>query len=262
MKFKANTYICNNNQPNFLTQPCEIMKNTIICLLTCVTFAVTAQVPFDPTQQINQFTTRLATPSGTMPIFDLGYDNIKGSPFVIDEYCSGTVWMTKNRTFTDGYQYKYDETKNTVQAKNLKTGLELELLKEEVIALKLDYKGRFIMFVTMEIPKSLTNEKCLMQIIYHSPNYCLVKRPIKSLERVKGETLTQQESYSIYKANPEYFLRNKDKFYEKIKLTKKAFKSELEDKATTLEKLFEQADYKGSLTDYKAAKVLESIDTQ
>ena len=231
-------------------------------LLLCFPFCLSAQLVFDPTQQISLFTTQLASRTGNMPIFNLGYDNIKGSPFTIDDYCDGTVWMTKNRKFTEGYQFKYDETENVVRAKNLKTGLELELLKEEVLALKLDYKSQFIMYITTDIPNNVDGEKCLMQVIYHSPNYCLLKRPSKSLEKVKGETLSQQESYSIYKSNPDYYFRHKDKPYERIKLSKKALIAELKNKENELEKLFNAPEYKGILNDWKAAKVLQSIDNQ
>jgi hypothetical protein len=238
------------------------MKKHFFYLFICLPFCLSAQLAFDPTQQISLFTSQLASPTGNMPIFDLGYDNIKGSPFTIDDYCDGTVWMTKNRKFTEGYQFKYDETENVVRAKNLKTGIELELLKEEVLALKLDYRGQFIMYITTDIPESSNNEKCLMQVIYHSPNYCLLKRPYKSLEKVKHEAHTQEENYSIYKPNPDYYFRNKDKPYEKIKLSKKTLIAQLENKETALEKLFNAPEYKGVLTDWKAAKALQSVDSQ
>jgi hypothetical protein len=238
------------------------MKKHLFYLLICLPFCVSAQLAFDPTGQINQFASQLASRTGNLPIFDLRYDNIKGSQFVIDDYCDGSVWMTKNRKYTEGYQFKYDETQNVVRAKNLKTGVELELLKEEVLALKLDYQGQFIMFITADVPNSFNDERCLMQVIYHSPNYCLLKRPSKSLEKVKGEPLTQQESYSMYKSNPDYYFRNKDKPYEKIKLSKKAFIAQFDNKKSELEKLFDSPDYKGILTDWKVAKILQAVDNQ
>lgn len=238
------------------------MKKLFFYLILGFPFCLSAQIPIDPTQQISLFTTQLTSRTGTLPIFDSRYDNIKGSRFVIDEYCDGAVWMTKNRKFTEGYQFKYDETQNVVWAKNLKTGVELELLKEEVIGLKLDYMFQFIMFITMFIPNDPNEEKCLMQVIYNSPNYCLVKKPSKTLEKVKHEAHTQQENYSIYKSNPDYYFRNKTQAYEKIKLSKKALTAQLADKKDALEKLFDNPDYKGVMTDWKAAKILQTIDNQ
>jgi hypothetical protein len=231
------------------------------CFLT-MPLGVFAQLPFDPTAQITQFASSLASPTGAMPIFDLGYANVKGSPFVIDDYCNGTLWMTKNRQFTEGYQFKYDETLNTVQAKNLKTGIELELRKDEVLALKLDYKLQYILFVTLDIPNNLLGEKCLMQVIYHSPKFSLMKKPSKSLEKVKRPDHSSDESYSIYKSSPDYFFRINKENYDKIRLTKKAFLGQLDNHKTALEKLFDSPDYKGALTEWKIAKALESIDNQ
>ena len=236
------------------------MKKNLFNLFMCLPFVLSAQIPFDPTAQLSQFTAQVASRTGTMPIFDLGYDNIKGSPYVIDEYCDGTVWMTKNRKFTEGYKFKYDETQNVVRAKNSKTGLELELLPEEVVALKLDYLFQFIIFITMDIPDDPENKQCLMQVIYHSPKYCLVKKPLKTLEKVKHQTLTLEQNYSIYKSSPDYYFRKSNKPYEKIKLSKKAFLTALSTKKSELEKLFDTPDYKGALTDWKIAKALESID--
>ena len=82
------------------------------------------------------------------------------------------------------------------------------------------------------------------------------------MEKVKGETLSQQESYSIYKSNPDYYFRHKDKPYERIKLSKKALIAELKNKKNELEKLFNAPEYKGVLNDWKTAKILQSIDNQ
>jgi hypothetical protein len=238
------------------------MKKTFLFVLLCLPFCLLAQAQFDPAPQLNQFTTQLASRTGNMPIFDLGYDNIKGSAYVIDQYCDGTVWMTKNRQFTEGYQFKYDETQNVVRAKNLKTGLELELLKEEVLGLKLIYKSHFLLFITMDIPENEKGEKCLLQVIFHSSKYSLMKRPSKSLEKVKHEAHTQEENYSIFKASPDYYFRTNENAYQKIKFSKKGFTTQLTAKKTELDKLFDLPENKGTLTDFKIAKILQTLDGQ
>ncbi len=238
------------------------MKKRLFYLLLCLPFALSAQAAFDPSGQIAQFASPLTSRTGNLPIFDLGLDNIKGSPFTIPTYCNGEVWMTKNRHYKEGYQFKYDETQNVVRAINLKTGLELELMKEEVLGLRLDYQAQAIIYITMEIPNNSEGDKCLMQVIYHSPKYSLMKYPRKSLEQVRKQPLNPDESYSIYKAYPDYYFRKNKAPYERIKLNKKAFKAQLVNQQTALEKLFDAPEYKGNLTDWKAAKILETLDNE
>jgi hypothetical protein len=238
----------------------QIMKKLIIYLLVSFPVCLFAQVPYDPTQQIASFASTIVSRTGNMPIFDSGYDNVKGSPFVIEAYCEGSVWMTQNRKFVENYQFKYDETQNVVWAKNLKTGIELELPKDEVLALKLDYKGQFVMYITMYVPNSPKNELCLMQIIYHSPKFCLVKRPSKTLEKVKNEGIVKEDNYSIYKSHPDYYLRVDEQPYERIKLSKKALLAVLSSKKNELQKVLETPEYKGSLTDWKVARALQIVD--
>jgi hypothetical protein len=238
------------------------MKKRLFYLLLCLPFALSAQLAFDPAGQIAQFSSPLTSRTGNLPIFDLGLDNIKGSPYTIPTYCDGEVWMTKNRHYKEGYQFKYDETQNVVRAVNLQTGLELELNKYEVLGLKLDYQAQFIIYITMEIPDNAEGEKCLMQVVYHSPKYSLIKRPSKTFEQVKKQAINPEESYSIYKPHPDYYFRKNKEPYEKIKLNKKAFKAQLTSQEAALEKLFDKPEYKGTLTDWKASKILQTIDSE
>jgi hypothetical protein len=238
------------------------MKKYLFCLSLCLPFALSAQLAFDPAGQIAQFASPLTSRTGNLPIFDLGLENIKGSQFTIPTYCDGEVWLTKNRHYKEDYQFKYDETQNVVRAINLKTGLELELLKEDVLGLKLDYKGQFIIYITMDVPENTEGEKCLMQVIYHSPKYSLIKRPRKSLEQVRKQAINPEESYSIFKSYPDYYFRKNKESYKKIKLTKKAFKAQLEPQKEALGKLFDLPEYKGSLTDWKVSKMFQTIDSQ
>lgn len=197
-----------------------------------------------------------------IPIFDLRYEGIKGSRFFNEEYAEGEIWLTNNRHYIAEMQYKFDECENGVQVRFASNKKEIVLFNNEVILFKLKMNNSTVTYIKAKVP-SVNDDNRLYQAIYVGKKYQLLKLPSKKLVTHK-ETGPYQSgaNYDKYEENYQYFLKVGEQSFKEIKIKKAAFVKAIATKKITLERIFEEPDYKNNLTDFNIAAILKRIDVE
>jgi NADH:ubiquinone oxidoreductase subunit len=237
------------------------MKNIVVTLLIFSCFTMFAQVNANLSNiqtKLDNLSTQTNAP--IIPLFDLRYEGIKGSRFFNEEYSTGEIWMTNNRHYTTEMEYKFDEHENGVQVKFKSTGKEITLFNNEVEIFKLKMNGKEVTYFKAEVPGESDANK-LFQVIFLGDKYKLIKLPSKKLVRhdEKGNSYVNTRKYDEFEDNSRYFIKTNDKDFREIKFKKSAFMKTIADKKQQLEKIFNQKEYKGDLSDVMIAEVLQII---
>lgn len=240
------------------------MKNIIVTLLVFSCFTMFAQVNANLSNiqtKLDNLTTQTNAP--IIPLFDLRYEGIKGSRFFNEEYSTGEIWMTNNRHYTTEMEYKFDEHENGVQVKFKSTGKEITLFNNEVEIFKLRMNGKEVTYFKAEVPGEGDANK-LFQVIFLSEKYKLIKLPSKKLVRhdEKGNSYVDTRKYDEFEDNHRYFIKTNDKDFKELKFKKSAFTKTIVEKKQQLEKIFNQKEYKGDLTDVMIAEVLQILSKE
>ncbi len=199
-------------------------------------------------------------PQPTMFSKDISVNN---SPFFNNEYCDGELWLTKNRHYTTGYQYKFDESKNVILFKNLTDNKEMELTSAEVLGLQINHKGKTSLFFKGEIPNESKSGTRIFQMLFNGKSIKFYKLPIKKLYELTRETNTGTEKYAEYKSLSRYFIQFGELPSVELNLTKKSLMQTMSAKySAEAQKRFDSGDYKGILTEEKIVKLLQELEAQ
>lgn len=179
-----------------------------------------------------------------MPNLRNTVDEFKGTQFFIKDYCVGELLMTKNRRYTEGYQFKFDELNNVVVAKEMGTGKEVEVNTAEVLGLKLTYKSKDYLFFRTILPDNLKGKERIVQLLFHTPNISLYRATQKKLFLVSVETNTNEEKVSEFKSFTQYYLKTDSDLYHPVRLTKSMLFEAFPTQKTKIEQLLSKPEYK------------------
>ena len=241
------------------------MKKFKLLIILFLPFCVSGQVSSAMTQSMAAARIMTSRGGGDLPIFNLAETKVIGSRFFKDEYTEGEIWLTGNRHHKDDVEYKFDEIENSVQVK-YKDGREILLFNNDIIACKMTYAGENAIYFKAQVPGESDVHK-LFQLVYYGKKYQLIKLPVKS-ERKKSTNTNSSNSYSLkdnenvveFLNENRYFLKIGDAGFKEVKLKKSAFLKLMSSEKNKLETLFDTPQYKGNLTDWSIAKVLEKME--
>jgi hypothetical protein len=173
--------------------------------------------------------------------------------FYDDNYRTGELW-TKNGHYLSEMLYRVDQLDGTIQVK-LQDGKQMMIDVQSIIMLHLFIKGKKIVFVTNDIPDGRKN--ALLQVIYYSSNFQLLRDSKKSLMNVtnpnKVGDLEVKSSYQYY------ITENDSKPIKKIYLTEKELTKVFPEHRNKIVQFFKVNDTKEELTQTKLIKLLERI---
>lgn len=190
---------------------------------------------------------------------DERYEGIKGNRYFYDnQYHEGALVLTQNRTMGNGYAFRYDQLEGTVQMK-YPDGKEILVDQKEILNFDLFVENKSVMFIRMKTPNTETFS--LVQIIYFSPTFQLVREPRKKLKRVENTgAYSPNVIYDTYENDYHYFIkRGKDNLLE-VKPTVKSLSKAMPDKTAKIESLFKAAKSKGELSVTKLADIIKKLD--
>jgi hypothetical protein len=179
-----------------------------------------------------------------MPNLRNTVDEFKGTQFFIKDYCVGELLLTKNRRYTEGYQFKFDEMNNVVVAKDMGTGNEIEVNTAEVMGLKLSYKSKDYLFFRTILPDNLKGKERIVQLLFHTPNISFYKATQKKMFLVSVETHTNEEKVTEFKSFTQYYLKTDTDLYRPVKLTKSMLLEAFPTQKAKIEQLLSKPKYK------------------
>ena len=199
-----------------------------------------------------------------IPVFDKTVYEIEGSRYSAQDFNEGEIWMTEERHFTTQLKYRFDELENSIEVK-YPDGRTLLLFNNQVekCFIKLP-DGRQLRYINASDFLAEKDLNRLLQVVYTSPKYKLIKNPKKefkngSREKTYRAAGTQNDAFI---AAHTYFLQIEKGKFKEIKLTKKGFLKALPELKTKLDALFLTPQYAKELDDWKAAELLQSIEKQ
>lgn len=190
---------------------------------------------------------------------DERYEGIKGNRYFYDNnYHEGNLILTKNRTLSTGMLFRYDQLEGTVQMK-YPDGKEILVDSREVLNFDLFVENKSVMFIRMKNP--ITDALSIVQVIYYSPTFQLVREPRKKLKRVENTgAYSSNTIYDTYENDYHYFIKRGKEDLVEVKPTAKSFSKAMPDKAAKIESLFKAAKSKGELSVTKLAEIIQKLD--
>jgi len=151
--------------------------------------------------------------------YNMGYDEIRGTPYLFEEFHNGTFYFT-NRTKITGLQINYDCTKREIlfawEGKNYSTGRD----DIEYFTISPDQTDRIFLFKRVFLPQA--KEREYLEILY-DPHSILYKRYLKEYKEAEVKSPYHiNRDYNEYVDNIEYYVKLEGNDIQFVKLQKKA----------------------------------------
>ncbi len=169
--------------------------------------------------------------------YNMGSDDIRGTPYLFEEFHDGTLYFT-NRTKMSGLQINYDCTKREIlfswEGKNYSTGRD----DIEYFAILPDQTDSILLFQRIFLPQA--KEREYLEILYDSHSY-LYKRYLKDYREAQVKSPYHvARDYDEYIDESEYFVKLEGSDIQFLKPQKKAVLKIFPDHTDDLEKFIKE----------------------
>lgn len=169
--------------------------------------------------------------------YNMGYDEIRGTPYLFEEVHNGTLYFT-NRTKISGLQINYDCTNREIlfawEGKNYSTGRD----DIEYFTISPDQTDRILLFKRVFLPQA--KEREYLEILYNIHSI-LYKRYVKEYKEatVKSPYHVNRD-YNEYIDKIEYYVKLESNDIQSVKLQKKAVLKIFPDHTDLLEQFMKE----------------------